>query len=239
MSGEAKTAVNGAVQAYTSTITMVLDTICPWTYLAFKRLHMALAESNSQATSFRLRFAPYQLHPNLPETGTDKRAWYVENRFGSEERMRAYSAVMSAYGRAAGIEYKFGGQIANSLNSLRAVMWVQDQLGEGGDQQKAQLVLESLYRQYFEEEKSLADRETIWNALAHAGVSDSEATAFLADETLHMASTMAEIRGQEANGIDAVPFITMEGKKRDLHLEGAKEVEQYVKALETIAKENL
>jgi len=236
MSGDLQTAVNGATPVYTSTITMVLDTICPWTYLAFKRLHIALSDFNSQTVSFRLRFAPYQLHPSLPETGTDKRAWYIANRFGSEERMRAYSTVMGAYGRAAGIDYKFGGLIANSLNSLRAVMWVQDELN---DQEKALLVLQSLYTQYFEQEKSLADRETVRTALERAGVSESEVTAFMDDETLHMALTKAEIREQETNSIDAVPFLTMEGKKRDLHLEGAKEVEQYVKALETIAKESV
>ncbi len=47
----------------------------------------------------------------------------------------------------------------------------------------------------------------------------------------------ALIREQAGNGIDAVPYIMIEGQRRDLTLEGAKEIPEYVKALEQIAKE--
>ncbi len=40
------------------------------------------------------------------------------------------------------------------------------------------------------------------------------------------------------NGVDSVPYITFEGKRRDLTLVGAKEVEEYLKTLETIARES-
>lgn len=46
------------------------------------------------------------------------------------------------------------------------------------------------------------------------------------------------IREQTGNGVDGVPNITIEGKKRDLTLVGAKEVDEYTKALEQIAKES-
>ena len=45
------------------------------------------------------------------------------------------------------------------------------------------------------------------------------------------------IREQAGNGIDSVPYVVIEGKRRDFTLEGAKEVEEYVKALENVAKE--
>ena len=46
------------------------------------------------------------------------------------------------------------------------------------------------------------------------------------------------IQEQAGNGVDAVPYIIMEGKRRDVTLEGAKEVEEYVKALQQIIKES-
>ena len=46
------------------------------------------------------------------------------------------------------------------------------------------------------------------------------------------------IREQAGNGIDAVPYIVLEGKRRDFTLEGAKEVEDYVKEFEKVAKES-
>ena len=45
------------------------------------------------------------------------------------------------------------------------------------------------------------------------------------------------IREQAGNGIDAVPHIVMEGKRRDFTLEGAKEVEDYLKEMENLVRE--
>ena len=40
-----------------------------------------------------------------------------------------------------------------------------------------------------------------------------------------------------ADEVEVGPFVVIEGRKRDISLTGAKEVEQYVKALEQVAKE--
>ncbi len=45
------------------------------------------------------------------------------------------------------------------------------------------------------------------------------------------------IREQAGNGIDSVPYVVLEGKRRDFTIEGAREVEEYVKELEKVAKE--
>ena len=46
------------------------------------------------------------------------------------------------------------------------------------------------------------------------------------------------IREQAGNGVDSVPYVVLEGKRRDLTLVGAKEVEEYVKEFEKLAKES-
>ena len=45
------------------------------------------------------------------------------------------------------------------------------------------------------------------------------------------------IQEQASNGVDTVPYIVLEGRKRDFTIDGAKEIEDYVKAMETLAKE--
>lgn len=45
------------------------------------------------------------------------------------------------------------------------------------------------------------------------------------------------IREQASNGVDSVPYVVLEGKRRDFTLEGAKEVGEYVKALEKLTAE--
>lgn len=53
-----------------------------------------------------------------------------------------------------------------------------------------------------------------------------------------MQSVKQLIRKQALNGIDSVPYIIFEGKRRDFTLEGAKEVEDYLKVLGQVAKES-
>ena len=46
------------------------------------------------------------------------------------------------------------------------------------------------------------------------------------------------IREQASNGVDSVPYIMIEGRRRDFTLIGAKEVAEYVKILEQVIKES-
>lgn len=45
------------------------------------------------------------------------------------------------------------------------------------------------------------------------------------------------VREQASNGVDSVPYIVFEGRRRDFTLEGAREVGEYRKAMEGVARE--
>lgn len=45
------------------------------------------------------------------------------------------------------------------------------------------------------------------------------------------------IREQAGNGIDSVPYVVFEGKRRDFTEVGAKEVGEYLKVLEGVVRE--
>lgn len=70
-----------------------------------------------------------------------------------------------------------------------------------------------------------------------AEIFEEEARTFISDENDGMQNVKRLIREQALNGIDSVPYIVFEGKRRDFTLEGAKEVEDYLKALNQVAKE--
>jgi len=222
---------------YETTITFTLDTICPWTYLAKRRLSKALTrvhESHPDA-HFILRFAPYQLYPGAPREGADKYEWYKFSRYGdSEEKMNMYTTLMSAYGKDEGIEFKFGGTIANTLQAHRVVQHYQETKGP----ETADKMIDSLYRQYFEEEKHPSNHETLVKAATEAGVDEKEAQAFIEDEDEDLMDVKMAIREQTGNGVDSVPYVVVEGKRRDFTLIGAKEVNEYVKTLEQCIKES-
>ena len=92
--------------------------------------------------------------------------------------------------------------------------------------------------QYFEEAEHPSSPSTLLKAAVAAGVSEKEAQAFIDDEYEGLQDVKMLIREQAINGVDSVPYIILEGKKRDFTLEGAKEVEDYVKAMQQVAKES-
>jgi predicted DsbA family dithiol-disulfide isomerase len=92
--------------------------------------------------------------------------------------------------------------------------------------------------QYFENERHPSSDETLLQATQDAGIPDKEAKAFIEDKSEGMMDVKMLVREQAGNGVDSVPYITFEGKRRDLTLVGAKEVDEYLKSLETIARES-
>jgi predicted DsbA family dithiol-disulfide isomerase len=59
------------------------------------------------------------------------------------------------------------------------------------------------------------------------------------DASVYLAETERAMQAQAADGIDAVPHVVFEGRRRDIALTGAKEVEEYGRVLEQIYKESL
>ena len=96
----------------------------------------------------------------------------------------------------------------------------------------------ALYSQYFENERHPSSDETLLHATKDAEIPEPEAKEFIDDKDEGMMDVKMLVREQAGNGVDSVPYIIFEGKRRDLTLVGAKEVEEYLKTLETIARES-
>jgi predicted DsbA family dithiol-disulfide isomerase len=77
-----------------------------------------------------VKYFPYQLYPEASQEGEDKYEWYKKSRYGdSEDKMKMYTTLMSAYGVSAGIDYKFGGKVANTLEAHRVIQHFQEEKG--------------------------------------------------------------------------------------------------------------
>lgn len=95
----------------------------------------------------------------------------------------------------------------------------------------------ALYEQYFEQEAHPSSTATLAAATRAAGIPDADALAVIDDHSEGLMEVKALIREQASNGVDAVPYVTVEGKRRDFTLEGAKEIAEYVKTIEQVIKE--
>lgn len=190
---------------------------------------------SSTKVNFTVVFKPYQLYPEASKEGEDKYHWYKRSKYGdSEEKMKTYITLMSAYGASAGIDFKFRGTVGNTLNAHRVIQHFQETKGA----HVADKLVNSLYRLYFEEEQHPSTPETLLTACKEAGIEEAEAKAFIDDENDSLQETKLLIQEQAHNDVDSVPFIVFEGKRRDITLQGANEVEDYVKALNSIVKES-
>ncbi|KAL8757119.1 MAG: hypothetical protein Q9184_004301 [Pyrenodesmia sp. 2 TL-2023] len=169
---------------------------------------------------------------------------YKQIKFdNSEDKMQKYTTLMSTYGHQAGIHFDFHGTVANTFDAHRLILHYQEELGA----EVADDIVNSLYTQYFTQRAHPSAPETLIKAAIAAGIDQAKAEALVNDEHEGMQETKMLLREQANNGIDScravdecreqVPYIVFEGKRRDFTLEGAKEVDEYLKTLESVVKE--
>lgn len=202
-----------------------------------RRLDKALAQvrasPSAENITFTLHFNPFQLYPDFPETA-DKKEWSLHNKhLDNPEGQKAFEEHMKGLTTPLGINMRFDGSMGNTLPAHRVVQLVQDKYGE----QTTSKLIDSLYRMYFTEAKHPAEDETLISACVEAGVDEAEAKALVQDGENGLRQAKERLR-TTAMDVDAVPVVVVEGRRRDLTLTGAKEVGDYVKALETVIKES-
>jgi predicted DsbA family dithiol-disulfide isomerase len=222
---------------YQSQVTFTFDTICPWTFLAKKRLDKALeqvrASPASSGVAFTPRFESYQLHPELPDA-IDKQDWYVNTKFlGNADANAALQARLAALAAADGLTLRFDGPTGNTFHAHRVVQLVQEEHGS----EAAGRLVDALYRRYFSEARHPAADDTLTEACVEAGLDEAEASSLVQDKARGERQARDSLR-RVARDVDAVPVVVVEGKRRDMTLTGAKEVDAYIKALETVIKES-
>lgn len=184
---------------------------------------------------FTTVYKPYQLFPEASQEGQDKYEWYKTFRYNnSDDLMQKYTKVMSSYGEPEDIKFKFGGSVANTTHAHRLIQHYQETKGP----ETADRIVDSLYRQYFEEERHPSSDDTLLRAATEAGVDEGEAKKFIEDKDEGLMEVKMAVRQQAGNQVDAVPYIVIEGKRRDMQLEGAKEVQEYVSTLNKVIKES-
>ncbi|KAL8866502.1 MAG: hypothetical protein Q9174_006269 [Haloplaca sp. 1 TL-2023] len=141
--------------------------------------------------------------------------------------MQKYITLMTTYGKEAGIDFDFHGTVANTLDAHRMIQHYQEDLGPD----VADKMVNSLYTQYFTRRAHPSERDTLLKAAKAAGVNETDAAAFLDDEYEGLQETKMLLREQAGNGVDSVPYITFEGRRRDFTLVGAKETAETANAL--------
>jgi predicted DsbA family dithiol-disulfide isomerase len=200
---ENETAANSA---RTIDIDVVSDVMCPWCYLGKKNLEAAAAQLDG--IELRIAWRPFQLDPTLPQAGKDRRK-YLEDKFGSVEKIRPAHDRLVEMGANAGISYDFDAiEVApNTLDAHRVIRWAG---GIGPEVQEK--VVGRLFALYFEEGANIGDPEVLARAAGEAGMDEALVRELLASDR-DKAEVEAEIGVAQRIGVTGVPCFIIDHKQ--------------------------
>ena len=190
------------------TIDVVSDVVCPWCYIGKRRLEEALAQLREVEPDLPVdvRWHPFQLNPDLPPEGADRRE-YLERKFGGPQRAKENYARVEAAGATVGIPFAFGAieRQPNTLEAHRLIAWAQTRPEGDPD-----ALVESLFKAYFIEGLYLGDREVLVARASAAGFDVDDARTMLESQELVEAVVNADRHAREI-GVSGVPFFIVEG----------------------------
>ena len=183
---------------------IVIDVVCPWCYVGKKQLDKAL-EMRPEAISLK-RWRPYQLAPETPVEGVDRRAYYKQ-KFGDDSpQLAAMREHLLKTGAGLGIKFDFESDclVANTLDAHRLIRWA---LGTNVQD----LVAEDLMQRYFEDCAFLGDTDLLLDVAGKAGIDVGLVSELLeSDEDKKLVNE--EIMQARQMGIQGVPMFIFDGK---------------------------
>ncbi len=138
------------------------DPICPWCYIGKTHLDKALAKVPEHP--FVIEWHPFQLNPDMPDAGMDRRE-YLERKFGGKDgAVRAYAPVVE-HAENAGLKIDFEGmkRTPNTLDAHRLIHWA-------GIEGKQNAVVDALFDAYFVQARDIGDPEVLSDIADSAGM---------------------------------------------------------------------
>ena len=172
------------------------DPICPWCYIGKTHLDRALDAEPDHP--FKIEWHPFQLNPDMPPEGMDRRA-YLEGKFGGQEgAVRAYAPVVEQ-AEAAGLNINFEGmkRTPNTLNAHRLIHWA-------GIEQLQTEAVSALFQAYFEEARDIGDIDVLADLADDVGLDASVIRKLLQSD-----ADIADLKERDAHarqmGVNSVP----------------------------------
>ena len=172
------------------------DPICPWCLIGKANLDRALAQRADHP--FEIEWHPFQLNPDMPAGGMDRRE-YLETKFGGRDRAVAVYGRIAEAAEAAGVEIDFEGitRTPNTLDAHRLIHWA-------GLEGRQTPMVSALFRAYFREGRDIGDRAVLRDLAEGVGMDRA-----MTERLLESDADAEDIRGRDAHararGVTGVP----------------------------------
>ena len=206
-------------------IDIVSDTVCPWCLIGKRKLEKALSERPDLEVN--ITWHPFQLHPDMPLEGADRKE-FTAKKFGSVEKARELYEHVRQAGEAVGLDFQFGkiARSPNTLNSHRLIRWA----GTAGVQDE---IVEILFRKFFMEGQDLGDNQVLIDAAQEAGM-DIKIVKDLLSGDADLDLVAKEDNQARQMGISGVPFFIFDDKYA---LSGAQDPSTFLQVFDQIEQE--
>ncbi|MFY0691436.1 MAG: DsbA family oxidoreductase [Paracoccaceae bacterium] len=204
---------------------IISDPICPWCYIGKTLLDRALEAHPDHP--FTIEWHPFQLNPDMPAGGMDRRD-YLETKFGGQQNaVKVYSQIDEA-ATAAGLKLELAKmrRTPNTINAHRLIHWA-------GLEGRQTAVVSALFRAYFKEGQDIGDRDTLLDIAEKAGM-DRDVTARLLDSDADLEDVRARDAHARARGVTGVPTFVIANQHV---LPGAQQPELWAKVIEEIKEQ--
>ena len=195
------------------------DPVCPWCYLGKANLDRALEGHPDHP--FRIEWHPFQLNPDMPAAGVDKRA-YLISHFGSEAQVQTIHDRFRQIAKQNGVRMDpdTPKRIPNTLNAHRVIHWA-------GLEGRQTLVVACLMRAYWVEGRDIGNTSVLADIAAGAGMDRAVVARLLASDADLDTVTAREAHAR-TRGVSAVPTFLIDHK---YVVSGAQPPEMWGKAI--------
>jgi predicted DsbA family dithiol-disulfide isomerase len=184
-------------------IQVVSDVVCPWCYVGKRRLEKALDLLGRK--DIEIRWTAFQLNPNAPREGWNRRE-YRAMKFGSAEVSARLEVRVVEAGAQDDIHFRFD-RIEKTPNTFDAhrLIWL------GGKEGVQDAVVENLFRAYFIEGRNVGDR-TVLRDIGIASALEAARIGELFAGDLGAGDVAAEEEEARVHGVSGVPAFFFNGQ---------------------------
>ena len=199
------------------------DPICPWCFIGKANLDRALEARPDHP--FAIEWHPFQLNPDMPPEGADRRS-YLEAKFGGKQNAVSIYARVAEAAEAAGVAINFEAmnRVPNTLDAHRMIHWA-------GLEGRQSVIVSALFRAYFRDGKDIGDKATLAALAGDAGMDAALAARLLATD-----ADRADVAARDAHarqrGVNAVPTFVISNQ---YVLSGAQPADLWGKVIDELA----
>ena len=185
-------------------IKIVLDTICPWSFIGKKWFDRALGQIRQE--DIEISWEPYQINPTIRSSGLERRQ-YLEEKFGDSNHAYQIQNSLIRSGNEAGINFCFEKikVTPNTLNSHRLIHF--------GSEKKIKLgkLIDNLFVAFFVDGEDIGNID-ILSKIAHKNGLDfiEVSNYFNTDEDIRL--ILDKDQTLRRSGIQSVPCYIIDEK---------------------------